>query len=107
LGKSRGPHPLISHGLLTDGVDLFVRDLGELVNLSMPNQQTMAEIISAYLKRIEWEDNEPAVLFPFSSADMLDGRKSVMIDPRNLVRSARDNRHRHRNRDCRRTLPSG
>jgi hypothetical protein len=82
LGKSRGPHPLISHGLLTDGVDVFVRDLGELVNLSRPSQQTMAEIMSAYLKRIEWEDNEPAVLFPFPSADMLDGRKSVMIDPR-------------------------
>jgi uncharacterized protein (DUF433 family) len=77
-----GPHPLASHRLETDGVDLFVRILGELVNLSAPNQQVMASVMSAYLKRIRWEDNKAAVLFPFPTASFLDDRKSVMIDPR-------------------------
>jgi uncharacterized protein (DUF433 family) len=59
-----------------------VRTFGELVNLSKPKQQVIVDVMSAYLKRITWVDKEAAVLFPFSSADALDGRKSVMIDPR-------------------------
>lgn len=82
LGGSRRLRPLASRELLTDGVDLFVQNFGELVNLSMPNQQVMAKVMSAYLKRIDWEDSEPSALFPFSTANALDSRKSVMIDPR-------------------------
>jgi uncharacterized protein (DUF433 family) len=77
-----GRHPLASHRLETDGVDLFVRTFGELVNLSKPNQQFMIEVMSAYLRRIGWEDDKAAVLFPFPTANVLDARKSVMIDPR-------------------------
>jgi len=42
----------------------------------------MVAVIDAYLRRIEWEDDDPAVLFPFPAPNVLDGRKSVMIDPR-------------------------
>jgi uncharacterized protein (DUF433 family) len=77
-----GPHPLASYRLETDGVDLFVRMVGELVNLSKPNQKIMVDVMSAYLKRIRWEDDKAAALFPFPTANVLDGRKSVMIDPR-------------------------
>jgi uncharacterized protein (DUF433 family) len=82
LQNLEGSNPLASHRLETDGVDLFVRSFGELVNLSEPNQRVMVDVMSAYLKRIRWEGDEAAALFPFSTADVVDGRRSVMIDPR-------------------------
>jgi hypothetical protein len=72
-----GPHPLASHRLEIDGVDLFVRNFGELVNLSEPNQRIMTDVMGAYLKRIRWEGEEAPVLFPFPTAGVVDGRKSV------------------------------
>jgi len=77
-----GPHPLASRVLLTEDIDLFARNLGEVGNHFGPPKQDLIDVISAYRKRIEWEDNEPVVLFPFPTANALDGRKSVMIDPR-------------------------
>jgi uncharacterized protein (DUF433 family) len=84
LNSSGDDHPLISKMILTDGVDLFVREYGEILNISQPNQRVMNQIIDAYLKRVEWEQDSPIVLFPFpfNASDISDARKSVMIDPR-------------------------
>ncbi len=80
--NAHGLHPLASRALLTEDIDLFARNLGEVGNHFKPAEQGLVDVISAYRKRIEWEDNLPAVLFPFPTANALEGRKSVMIDPR-------------------------
>ena len=84
LRASSEKYPLISRPILTDGVDLFVREYGDLVNLSKPDQRAMSGIINAYLQRVEWDDKAPITLFPFPfhRSDLSDVRKSVMIDPR-------------------------
>jgi hypothetical protein len=37
----------------------------------------MTDVMGAYLKRIRWEGEEAPVLFPFPTAGVVDGRKSV------------------------------
>jgi len=75
-------HPLADARFQTDGVDLFVSSLGELVNLSQPNQRTMREVIEAHLHRVVWDsDDLPLELFPFTTASLND-RRSVMINPK-------------------------
>ena len=75
-------HPLADARFQTDGVDLFVRSLGELVNLSQPNQRVMREVIEAHLHRVVWDsDDLPMELFPFTTASLSD-RRSVAINPR-------------------------
>jgi uncharacterized protein (DUF433 family) len=80
--NSHGLHALASRALLTEDIQLLARDLGGVGNRFKPTEQNLVDVISAYRKRIEWEDNEPAVLFPFPTANAVEGRKSVMIDPR-------------------------
>ena len=76
-------HPLIDQRLETDGVDLFVRAFGELVNLSMPNQLMLKEVLDLHLRRILWAaDHLPSKLFPFSGLNRSDDRRTIVIDPR-------------------------
>src|SRR5271169_6073906 len=46
-------HPFAEHKIETDGVDLFVRKLGNLINVSENGQLAMREVLDAHLKRIE------------------------------------------------------
>lgn len=76
-------HPLIDHRFLTDGVDLFVERLGYQINLSRPNQQVMRDIISAHLRRIEWDgDIYPVAFYPYSGTASVEERRTTLIDPR-------------------------
>ncbi len=80
--RSASVHPLASERFETDGIDIFVRELGQLVNLSKPAQQLMREVFEAHVQRIERDGSSlPKRLFPFITNDLHD-RKSVMIDPR-------------------------
>ncbi len=75
-------HPLADARFETDGVDLFVRKLGDLVNLSRPHQQAMREVIEAHVRRVVWDDDDlPSQLFPFTTSS-LDSSRSVVINPR-------------------------
>jgi uncharacterized protein (DUF433 family) len=81
LPESR--HPLIDQRFETDGVDLFIRKYGELINLSRPGQEVMREVLSEHLHRIAWStDRLPERLYPFSGTSLHDRRRSVVIDPR-------------------------
>lgn len=79
-------HPLAEHDFETDGVDLFVEKFGELINVSQGGQLAMKEILRAYLKRIERDENGLArQLFPFTriaASGNLDSPKIVAINPR-------------------------
>jgi uncharacterized protein (DUF433 family) len=93
-GHYQSPHPLLDHAMETDGVDLFLRQYGDLINLSRDGQLAMKDVFEAHLRRIRRnEHGVPVQFFPFSRpvssnpphADALtdfEQPRSVSIDPR-------------------------
>jgi uncharacterized protein (DUF433 family) len=78
----RSRHPLAEQRIETDGVDLFVRHLGKLVNVSRAGQLAMREVLDAHLKRIERDASGVAVrLYLFTRNQGFDQPKVVCIDP--------------------------
>ena len=76
-------HPLISHELETDGLDLFIDRYGHLVNISQSGQLAMREVLEAALHRIIRDVHRvPIKLYPFTRNDMHDAPATVVIDPR-------------------------
>lgn len=76
--------PLARAQFETDGIDLFVRDVGELINASKEGQLAMKDVLHLSLKRIERDEEGLASrLFPFTrSAVDADAPKLVVMDPR-------------------------
>ena len=82
-------HPLLALDLHTDGFDVFIEHLGELVSIARrPGQGAIREVFEAHLKRIDKDPNEGTTLrlFPFvrpyeSASDAFDQPKTVTIDP--------------------------
>lgn len=80
-------HPLADKAFETDGIDLFVRHYGQLINVSRDGQLAMQTVLEAYLNRIERDHSGVALrLYPFTRnrpASSVVGRepRSVVIDP--------------------------
>jgi uncharacterized protein (DUF433 family) len=75
--------PLIEQKMETNGKDLFVRHFGQLVGASQGGQLAIPELVEAYLRRIDWDEQGFASrLFPFTRKRRLDEPKVVVIDPR-------------------------
>ena len=80
LGKR---HPLISHVLEPDGLDLFVEKYGQLINISQAGQIAMRQIISTALRRIDRDPaGVPVRLYPFTRSSTEDTPAMIVIDPR-------------------------
>lgn len=77
------PHPLADQLFETDGVNLFIRKLDHLINISQNGQIEMQEVVSGYLRRIDRNINAGVIrLYPFLKKDpSIDEPKRVMIDP--------------------------
>lgn len=77
-------HPLTHRGFKTDGVDLFIEKLGDIINASRGGQMVFREAIQARLTRIEYGDDERSIrLFPFvRSSDSMQQPKIISVDPR-------------------------
>jgi uncharacterized protein (DUF433 family) len=80
----RWRHPLIEAGFKTDGVNLFVEEVGTLVNASEEGQTAIRESLAAYLERLVWNrgDSLASSLFPFVRQHDPREPKHVLIDPR-------------------------
>ncbi|MYH47711.1 MAG: DUF433 domain-containing protein [Gammaproteobacteria bacterium] len=75
-------HPLISRDLETDGLDLFIQEYGQLINISRSGQIAMREIISGALTRIHRDPTGiPIKLFPFTRSAIMGTPTKVIIDP--------------------------
>ena len=75
--------PLATHRFYTDGLDLFVSAVGNLINVSREGQLAMREMLTAHLRRVEWGREGTAVrLYPFTRKEAKDEPKVVVIDPR-------------------------
>ena len=76
-------HPLISRELETDGLDLFIEQYGDLINISRDGQTAMREIMSAALRRIDRDPaGVPIKLYPFTRSAIDETPTMVVIDPR-------------------------
>jgi uncharacterized protein (DUF433 family) len=81
LGSKR---PLLEEQFATKGAELFVERLGEIINLSKLGQVEMADLIRAYLERVERDAKGlPIKLYPFMrSQPPREQPRTVVIDPR-------------------------
>ena len=60
-------HPLAGARFKTDGLNLFIEALGQLVNVSLRGQTAIREVMEAHLERVEHDENGLAArLFPFT-----------------------------------------
>jgi len=75
-------HPLISKLLETDGLDLFIRRYGELVNISRDGQIVIRDVLCAALHRIERDKQGiPIKLYPYTRSEIIRAPTMVVIDP--------------------------
>ena len=75
-------HPLVSRDMETDGLDLFVRECGQLVNISQEGQLAMREILDQALRRIDRDPNGvPIRLYPFTRTATTGAPALVVVDP--------------------------
>lgn len=75
-------HPLADERFETNGVDLFVRRFGELINASRDGQLAIEAVLRRHLQRIDHEPVGLAVrLYPFTRNDHDEAPRSVVIDP--------------------------
>lgn len=73
-------HPLATKQFSTDGVDLFLDEVGQLVNVSRCGQLAMKEILQQLLTRVEWDENNLATrLYP--EFEHINDDKLLIIDP--------------------------
>jgi uncharacterized protein (DUF433 family) len=81
LGSRR---PLLEEQFATKGAQLFVERLGQIINLSRNGQIEMADLIRAYLERVERDPKGlPIKLYPFiRSQPPRDQPRTIVIDPR-------------------------
>lgn len=73
--------PLIREGFKTDGIRLFVEDLGRTIDVTAQGQ-IVIDAVMTHLERIEWEQEFAARLYPFTRLNSENAPKNVFIDPR-------------------------
>lgn len=77
-------HPLIDREFQTDGVDIFIRELGEYINVSRYGQRGFRAIVRTYLKRIGREQRTGMAesLYPFVITDEATEPELISMNPR-------------------------
>lgn len=75
-------HPLAEGQFETNGVDLFVKKYGQLINISQAGQLAMQALLQAHLKRIDQDASSlPLRLYPFTRKREPNEPTAVVIDP--------------------------
>lgn len=75
-------HPLADQSFETDGSDLFIEKLGQLINVSREGQLAMRELLDAHLRRIQRDPSGLAVrLYLFTRKGSSEEPRVVVIDP--------------------------
>ena len=75
-------HPLAEHRFETDGIDIFVEQYGQLVDVGRDGQLAMRQLLRDYLTRVEHDPSGRAArLYPFVRLDGAQQPKHVVINP--------------------------
>jgi uncharacterized protein (DUF433 family) len=78
-------HPLADHQFMTNGVDLFVERFGEILNLSKNGQIEIREMIVAYLRLVDRDDQGIPIRLHLPKVASVEARPApsvIVIDPR-------------------------
>ncbi len=68
--------------LLTDGLDLWLKELGVLIATSRDGQIGIREVVEAHLQRVTRDEHGHALnLYPFTRDALLEAPRSIVIDP--------------------------
>jgi uncharacterized protein (DUF433 family) len=89
--KYRTNHPLADVDLWASGSDLFIEEVGQLINVTKRQQLAFHDLLKAHLERIDRtveDPHGPARLYPFTAEPVIVGStvivpqfKTVSIDP--------------------------
>lgn len=75
-------HPLAEHRFETNGVDIFVEQYGQLINVGRDSQLAMRQVLHSYLTRVEHDPSGKAArLYPFIRLNGTEQPKNVVINP--------------------------
>lgn len=77
LRSPNNRHPLVRKDLHTYGNGIFIKKLGEIIEISSGGQHAIREVVEEHLSKVEWEGHLPARLYPCSAK----GSVSFEIDP--------------------------
>jgi uncharacterized protein (DUF433 family) len=81
--RSKTEHPLARQSFQTDGLDLFIEEYGQLINVSMKGQLAIRDLLEVHLRRIEHDQSGLALrLYPFTRKPESKSPKLIVIDPR-------------------------
>ncbi len=73
-------HPLVTKQFSTDGVDLFIEQVENLINVTRSGQLAIKTVLTNLLNRIEWDQENIATrLYPIINNSLDD--KILIIDP--------------------------
>ena len=78
-------HPLADVDLYASGSDLFVQDLGLLLNITRGKQVAIKEILDAHLERIERRGVSAAKLYPFVIPPVRVGSKLIVANKAKVI----------------------
>lgn len=80
--SSRFPHPLIEQPLYTNRIDVLIKEIDKLVNLSRDGQLVIPEIMEAHLERVEYDkDCGIFKFYPFVRERSAAEPKFIVINP--------------------------
>ncbi len=78
----KSEHPLVEFEFQTDGLDLFIDEIGSLTNVSRFGQIGMRDVLKLYLSRIDrGDDGLPVRLYPFTQNKIESDPRIIVIDP--------------------------
>ena len=83
LNKASGfKHPLIEEPLYTNRVDVLIKQIDKLVNISRGGQLAIPEIVEAHLERVEYDKSHHVFKFyPFVRERSAGEPKLIVINP--------------------------
>lgn len=75
-------HPLADQQFETDGLNLFIKKYGQLINITQEGQLAMRSVLQSFLKRIKRDaQGMPAKLYLFTRRGEIGEPLAVVVDP--------------------------
>ncbi len=82
VGEKMGkPHPLVTQVFLTDRRDLFIEEMGKIINVSKSQAQLGFDFYNKFLERVETGPAGTIRFFPFVIGPNLKEPKTIEINP--------------------------
>ena len=74
-------HPLLDEKFSTDGIDLYISEGEDVLNLTRSLQRALRDVVALYLERVEIESGAASKLYPFIARELPQEPRSISISP--------------------------